>query len=124
MTEAHISARTIALLAEHADLRRLRVAYRADQDLYAELLAVSAITLAYRANPEVRTEIGAYVQPQAFSEMTTAEAAAHLGITPSAVLKAIHGRRLTARRRGGCWLVDTGSVARYTPRATRTRRTT
>jgi excisionase family DNA binding protein len=45
--------------------------------------------------------------------MTTAEAAARLGITPEAVRKAIKRGRLVATKHGRDWLIDAVEVERY-----------
>lgn len=112
MTEAHISARTLAVLADAERLRRLRVAHRADAELYADLVTVAAVSLAYRNDANV-TDLGVSAHLPERSEVTTTEAARILGITAHGVREARRRGRLDGTRRGTQWFITTESIARY-----------
>jgi len=96
-----ISPRVLALLADAARLRRLRVAYRADPDVYRELLAVSAAVLGGAG--ATRLAIGAPSRHAGL--MSTSEYAAAAGLTANAVRRACREGRIRARKAGRQWLV-------------------
>lgn len=117
MTAPHLSARTLALLADPVRLRRLRSAHRDDAQTYAELCAVSALVFAHIAGHANVTDLGVSVIPEPALSLTTQQAAAQLGITESGVRRALLAGRLTGRHHGGRWLIDPHSVAEYATRA-------
>ncbi len=115
--EPRISARTAAVLARDPALRRLRIRYRADSTVYRDLLNLAVIGLAYEAGRANATgnATGIAIEAPAAEHctMTTSQAAAVTGVTPNAIRRAISEGRISARRRGGRWLVDAASAARY-----------
>ena len=105
-----ICARTVALLASHTDLRRLRIAYRSDPQVYQDLLLLSVIALAGTANG---TEIAVTDTPNRSSEMTTAEAATAAGVQERTIRRAITEHRITATKRAGRWWITPEALATY-----------
>src|ERR1022692_268697 len=97
-----ISPRVLALLADPARLRRLRVAYRADPEIYPELVALSAVIL----GAAVGTRIAVGVAAGHAGTMTTAEAAERLAVKPRAIRRAIAEGRLSGTKRAGIWIVE------------------
>lgn len=113
MTERAISARTVALLASHADLRRLRIAYRSDPELYNDLLLLSVVALANQTGRADTTEIAIRQPLEQQSNMTTNQVAQHLGLTADAVRRAVREGRLTATKHGDRWMVTPTDFATY-----------
>ncbi|PKK12949.1 MAG: hypothetical protein BUE48_015640 [Thermomonospora sp. CIF 1] len=110
-----VSARALALLDEAAG-RRLRLRYRAFPELYQELLAAHRLALAWRITGADASDVAITTDPAAQSDLTTNEAAAVIGITPSGVREAIRSGRLTASRRAGRYFVPATAVAEFMQR--------
>ncbi|MFD8563898.1 helix-turn-helix domain-containing protein [Streptosporangium canum] len=108
-----VSARTVALLATHTDLRRLRIAYRSDPQVYADLLLISVVALAEQTGRADATEIAIQAPFEQQSNMTTSQVAHHLGITADAVRRAVREGRLTATKHGDRWMVTPTDLATY-----------
>ncbi|MET9067253.1 helix-turn-helix domain-containing protein [Streptosporangium sandarakinum] len=108
-----IHPRTVAILAAHVNLRRLRVAYRLDPEVYADLFALSKIALAAQVGDANVTEIAIRPGFEQSSNMTTEQAAQHLGITANAVRRALREGRLTATKHAGRWWITAEDLAAY-----------
>lgn len=109
-----ISARTLALLADPSRLRRLRVAYRDRPEVYTDLVTIAAVVLAQQSSGDVDvTDVGITVDTPTASEMSTADAAAQLGISAHAVRVAAQRGRLDGVKRAGRWWITTDAVAQY-----------
>jgi Transcriptional regulator, AbiEi antitoxin len=102
-----ISARTLARITTPAALRRLRVAWCADDETHSELVAITAIVLACASASEVA--IPAIARDAGL--MTTTEYAAAAGITPQAVRLACSEGRIRAVKRG-VWLIPVSELVR------------
>jgi hypothetical protein len=103
-----VSPAVLALLADAARLRRLRVAYRPDPVIYPELLQVSAIVL---GAPE-RTSVAISFTSGDADHMTSTEFAVAAGLSPRAVQRACREGRLSAVKRAGVWLIPVAELAR------------
>ena len=112
-SEPRISPRTCALLAREPAFRRLRVAYRADPETYADLLALTVIGLGWEAGSVNATALAIGSPAVDDCAMTTIEAAAFAGVRPVTIRRACREGRVTASLRGGRWLVPAAEVARY-----------
>ncbi|MGV9600795.1 helix-turn-helix domain-containing protein [Streptosporangium sandarakinum] len=108
-----IHPRTVAILAEHLDFRRLRIAYRADPEVYADLVTLTVLALAARTGRADATEMVIRTPIEQHSNMTTNQVAQHLGITADAVRRAVREGRLTATKHGAQWVVTPEDLAAY-----------
>ena len=115
--EPRISARTAAVLARDPALRRLRVRYRTDREIYDDLRSLALAGYAYEAATGNATgnATGIVIDSSAADDclMTTARAAELCGITANAIRRAAREGRLDARRPAGRWQIPAASAARY-----------
>jgi excisionase family DNA binding protein len=100
-----ISGRLLALLVTQQQLRRLRIAHRADTRLYSELLVLSAVLL---GDADVTKVALAAADGNAW--IMTSEAAQRLGVGVPAVRRALREGRLRGTKRGRLWLVDAADL--------------
>jgi excisionase family DNA binding protein len=98
-----IGGDALALAVDPGRLRRLRVRHRADQQVYGDLLALSAILLSGR---DGTTGLAVVPVRGHAGHMSTNEAAARLGVTSDAVRRACREGRIPARKLGREWLVE------------------
>lgn len=96
MKEVTVSARTLAIIGRELDsgMRRLRVAYRADPDVYRDLVTIYGL-----AGCEFATQV-ALISGVPETSITTKQAAQITGLTNAAITKAIRSRRLRATKHG------------------------
>jgi excisionase family DNA binding protein len=105
-----------AALLETAVLRDYRKRHRGDnRDLDEVLLAIAWAALHYRNS---QAEHGQSQAPTTVTEVacavTTIQAAERIGCSERTVRRLIHTRRLSARRVGHIWLIDSSDLDRYT----------
>jgi excisionase family DNA binding protein len=105
-----ISGRLLGQLVTQERLRRLRIAHRADKDLYSELLTLSAVLLGSATGTKVVVTAG---PPGESGLLGTATAARRAGATPRAIRKAISEHRLAATRISGRWLIRPADLNAY-----------
>jgi excisionase family DNA binding protein len=113
MSEARITPRVAAVLLRHLDARRLRVAYRADAEVYAVLVALAECAIADESSCDSETIIAIGNGTGNDCRMTVLQAARRAGVSAQAIIKAIHDNRLEADRFGPVWQISERSLARY-----------
>jgi hypothetical protein len=113
-----MSPRMAAIIVDAlgADFRRLRIAYRADPEVFPELLKIAELAFAYKTGAvscgyAKRLDTGDSVRDN--SRMSVREAAVHAAITPQAIRYAIKSGRLVADKIAGIWLIDAQELARF-----------
>lgn len=111
-----ISPRVLALLDEAAG-RRLRIRYRADPDVYRDLNTVAVIAQAWRVtHADVSGVAVDTLSAGSSEEMTTAEAAAAVGVKPETIRWHLRRGTLPGRCREGRWFVTVKDLAAYLTR--------
>jgi hypothetical protein len=115
--EPRISARTAALLSRLPGMRRLRVAYRADAEVYSDLNALAVAALAWettRGNATANaTKIAICPGPGEDQVMTPSQAVAMARVGPNAIRRACREGRIRATMPAGRWLIPVAEAARY-----------
>jgi hypothetical protein len=101
-----IDRRVLALLITPDQLRRARVRYRSDDELYRGLFSLSVLLSGLTTSP------GAVVS-QSLETLTTAEFAAAAHIGPEAVRQACRQRRIEAVKRNGDWQIGRSELVRW-----------
>ena len=102
---AIISGRALALVLTPATLRRARVAYRANRDVYEELLSLSAVVL----GADTGTGVAIRDAAREAGLMTVTEYAEAAGVKARGVRRACQEGRLPAIKRV-VWLIDPGAL--------------
>ncbi len=101
-----VSARVADYLNRHAGLGQYRVAHRGeDLEIDAALLAIAVVGGAWRGSVVGTGEKNPPEPAAGSSWVSTAEAAARLGVTGRAVCKAIAEGRLKATKSGRIWRI-------------------
>lgn len=115
-----VGARVADYLTRHAGLGQYRVTHRGeDAEIDAALLAIAVVGKAWRGSV-VGTSDENLPEPAARSSwVSTAEAAARLGVTGRAVCKAIAEDRLKATKSGRTWRIHRADLEHF--RASRPR---
>jgi hypothetical protein len=99
-----VGVRALALAVDLRRLRRLRIAYRADPDVYPELLRLTTALILGAADG---TKVAVTGGPgDCGGHLVTSEFAAAAGLSERAVRRACAERRLSAVKRGGHWWID------------------
>ncbi|MFI7134202.1 helix-turn-helix domain-containing protein [Nonomuraea sp. NPDC050153] len=111
-----IHARTLALLVNVDQLRRLRWRYAHDPEVSADLWRVTEALLNWHAGGTDSTEMAPSVPPVSPSELTVAQAAAIAGVKPNAIYRAIGENRIHATERHGRYFIERAEAARYASR--------
>ena len=109
MNDVTISARTLAIIERElgTGLRRLRIAYRAEPEIYRDLVTITKIASCADA-----TEIAA-VNDVPETWLSTKQAAQITGLSQSAITKAIRERRLPAAKHSNSWFVNALDLAKW-----------
>jgi excisionase family DNA binding protein len=106
-----ISPRTLSLIIDPVKLRRARVTYRADPELYAELREVAQILLAFR--DDRASAITLDLAPESGDDgpmLSTQEAARYIGIKPDTVRLWIRTGKMRGIKKGRDWRIPLREV--------------
>jgi hypothetical protein len=110
---AAITARTASVLVRHLPIRRLRIAFRDDAQIYPVLLALEELASGYENGSGVGTELAIANGTAEDNRVTVLQAARKAGVTARAIIKAIDSGRLDAHKTGPIWQITERSLARY-----------
>lgn len=116
-----VPSRVAALIDREMDMHALRIRARAnDPEVYEVLLSLHEVALAWRSSAVAGTEEDTRPEPkrglEQTKQLTSTEAADHLGVTDRAIRKAIHEGRLAASKTGSKWLIDREELAHFKTR--------
>lgn len=109
-----ISPRVASVLLRNLDARRLRIAFRADTEIYSALLALAQAAMAYETCGDSvnGTEIVISGNSGDDSHMNVREVSRRTGKSERVITKAIADGRLKAHRGGG-WCVHAEDLATW-----------